>query len=133
MSAISKLRTNELAAILEKVAMDDAQQLQAACRAADIDSADEGRKLLKLTDQELAQIGWKRRDLRIAIDAKECSKVAPYYLKMLSDRTNLRWRDGEGEKQSKAAKFIMPVLVVNQNGRDNAPVIEVGGDGEVKR
>ena len=111
-NAVAKLRSAALVEILERVARHDAEIVDAANLAAEIESVDHGMALLA-SDEERVKAGFKtKRQLRIAIDAKKNSKEAPYYLKMANDRSLLRWRDGQGDNSNKGSKPSMVVLPI---------------------
>ncbi len=132
MSAIAKIRSNELAALLTEVAIDDAKEIQAMRRAKEFPPGALGigemMRMMQLTDAELQAAGWTRTDLNIAMGANMNSKEAPLYLKVVADRFALRFRDGAGEKPSKAARVVMPVQINNYGDTSKAPTITLGRD-----
>lgn len=130
--AIAKLRSAALVEILERVAKHDAEIVDAANKACEIDSVDDGMALLQLPAAELHKLGWaSKRELRIAIDAKKNGKEVPFYLKMANDRACLRWRDGHGDGANKGSKPSMVVLPITvQPASPAAPAGRVIIDGK---
>jgi len=73
-------------------ALSDFEMTVAMDRAAEIQDIEEGYQLLKLPDDHLAILGWTRRGLVIAIDAKKGKANAPLYCHNAQDRHKERLR-----------------------------------------
>lgn len=128
---IAKLRSGVLAAQLEKIAEEDQDIVlgaNAARRIRDVEQAEwDLGHMSKTAIREKYGLTWDQ--LATAIDARKSSKEVPFYLRMVDARTQLRWRDGTGEKNSKPAAIILAGgRKPEVTERKGTVVVNLGGD-----
>lgn len=127
MSIIAKLREAELAKLFDECAQDDNELRLKAGRARELDTALHGLALLSKSNAELAELGWTRADLRIALDGKLPQKDCPTYLIKALERVDRRMQN-----HSEAPKNSLTLIQVNNVGfskeeLEAAPVIDIDG------
>jgi hypothetical protein len=93
----------------QRMANSDATILETTKRAADFLDPEEGIKLLKLTDPELAEKGWTRRELKVAIHACRPKSEAPFYMLAAQERhvSRMKTLPTEGGGSDKAKGYII--------------------------
>jgi len=119
-------RGNELLAILERVAMDDARISAAASRAFSLSRKELGA-METLTDAELAERGWTRESFEVALEARRPRSEASYAIQMAHERTGMRIRqtvERSGTTVNVAVVLPAPNVVSNRE-LEAAPVIDV--------
>jgi hypothetical protein len=130
MTDVARVRENALANALADVAEEDLAVAKISHRAHEIDDLETVRKMLALDDEQLSVLGWTRKELRIALDAKLPKKLAPFYLHAAHERSLMRWRNGTGEAASVTALIVLPMPSVPPEEREN--VIDVTAEGDEK-
>ena len=119
-------RGNELLAILERVAMDDARISAAASRAFSLSRKDL-EAMQALTDAQLAERGWTRESFEVALEARRPRSEASYAIQMAHERTGMRIRQAvekAGTTVNVAVVLPAPNVVSNRE-LESAPVIDV--------
>lgn len=102
----ARAREAALAHMLAEVAEDDVGVLRAASRARELEN--DSHSLLALPTPELERLGWTRQELRVALDARECAKEVPFYLKMTHERSLMRYRGQDGVAPGAEGMIINP-------------------------
>ena len=124
-------RSDELMALLESVAIDDARVCKDAARALDI-TPEDFAKMRLLSDHDLGLLGWTRRAFEAAWEARKPMSEAAYAVRLAHERTGMRIRQqverGVGAPQ--VAIMLMPHAAPPPTAeqRKKAPVIDVGGE-----
>lgn len=134
-SAKAVARTQQLVAVLEEVALDDAKLVRAAskCFAA---SRAELMAMERMTPAELEiQLqarGWTREEFEIVLEARRPRAEASYAIQMAHERTGMRIRQAV-ERGAGTVVNVAVVLPAQRTVSDEeieaAPVIDVGGEG----
>lgn len=103
-------RLNALVNRLAAIAEDDLAVSEAAGRAAELLAAS-SPPTLGMTDGELAERGWTRRELVIAMDARSSKKDVPYYVVMAHERVLSRQRlmAAAVSETPRARGYVIPV------------------------
>jgi hypothetical protein len=96
-------RLNALRTAALHQAEDDHNIVEAAKRARELPHWSVGLEWLKETDAQLAERGWTRAELHIAIDGKMPFTQMPGYMRMAHDRGIVRARASEGSDQAAPA------------------------------
>lgn len=125
------VRQAALVSILEKVAMDDAEVVQAANKCFEATRA-ELEAMVKMTpfelDLQLQARGWSRRDFEIAVEARKPRSECSYAVQMAHERTGMRIRQAveRGGTTVNVAMILPSPVVVPDEELDDAQVIDVG-------
>lgn len=104
----ARAREHALATMLAEVAEEDVHLLRAAARAGELDSVEQANAMLALPRDELEAQGWTKAELRIARDARICTREVPFYVKMAHERTLMRYRGQDGAAPPQEAVIVMP-------------------------
>lgn len=106
----------------KEMANSDATILEVGKRAAEFLDPEEGIKMLKLTDPELAAAGWTRRELKVAIHASKPKSEVPFYMLASQERHlgRMKTLPTEGGDGGKAKGFILPVAPAEPDDEDDA-------------
>ena len=106
------------------MANSDATILEVGKRAAEFLDPEEGAKLLKLTDPELAAAGWSRRELKVAIHACKPKSEVPFYMAAAQERhvNRMKTLPTEGGDGEKARGFILPMAPAPDDEEDEDDV-----------
>ncbi len=122
--ALRETRNIVVNEILGHLAHADSQVVSAMNKAAEIDSIEVGKEMLLLTDEQLAEKGWTRKELRIAVDAKHSKKEAPYYLDAANTRVCLRWKGNADNAPSGQGAITVIIPVFNNTQDHSARIID---------
>lgn len=131
MSTKAIARTQQLVAVLDEVAMDDARVVQAAAKCFKATRA-ELAAMEKMTPFELeVQLqarGWTPEDFEIALEARKPRSEASYAIQMAHERTGMRIRQAveRGGPTLNVAVVLPSITVVSDQEVATAPVIDVG-------
>jgi hypothetical protein len=128
---LERARSGALVNMLAEVAENDTAVAMAASRAAEIDTVEAGQALLALPVAELQRLGWaSREELRIAIDAKKCTRETPFYMRMSHERTLMRYRGQEGDRPQRAVIVTPNEPVEPATSTEDPPLLLPEGDDE---
>lgn len=132
MGSKAVVRQQALVAVLEKVAMDDAEVVQAANKCFEATRA-ELLAMEKMTpfelDLQLQARGWSRREFEIAVEARKPRSECSYAVQMAHERTGMRIRQAVergGGTTVNVAMIIPAANVVPDEELADAQVIDVG-------
>ncbi len=125
-------RTDELLALLEGLAIEDATVSKDAMRALSVTPA-RLLELRELDDEQLAAAGWTRPQFETAWEARKPRSEAAYAVQLAHERTGMRIRQAAERaigKTQVAALIILPTATAapTESERKRAPVIDVGGE-----
>lgn len=126
-------RQQALTAVLEKVALDDAQVVEAANKCFKATRAElaamEKMEPFEL-DLQLKARGWTQEEFQIAVEARKPRSECSYAVQMAHERTGMRIRQAvDRGAPSVNVAFIIPTAhVVADDELQEAPVIDVGED-----
>lgn len=123
---VRQRRDKELVAILEKVAIDDAEVCQAATRALEL--APGVLELMRTwEDDQLREAGWTRRDFEAAWEARKPMSECSYAVRLAHERTGMRIRQAveRGTTVTIANIVLPPQQQMSDEQRKRAPVIDV--------
>lgn len=127
-----KRRDGELAQIIERVALNDARTCEDADRSLTV-SRGTLEAMATFTDAELEAAGWTRRQFETACEARKPRSEAAYAIQLAHERVMAHLRsDGATRVAAPAvAVIVMPGdRVISEAVRKNAPIIDVGQEGE---
>lgn len=133
MSEKALSRQKALVEVLDRVAMDDAEIIQAAKKCFSATRA-ELAAMEKMEPFELAlQLsarGWTAEEFQIALEARKPRSECSYAIQMAHERTGMRIRQSieRGSPTVNVAVVIPSVTVVPDHELAGAPIIDLGDD-----